>query len=90
MATVIIRPINTLSQAGWDTSNIHTVIGDNDTGTSATQNSTTCNFTGTLEDLDASLSSATINSFTITLIGEPGRTGASTVVNAYRINALAE
>tara|TARA_R100001443_G_scaffold112311_1_gene125764 strand:+ start:319 stop:867 length:549 start_codon:yes stop_codon:yes gene_type:complete len=80
MPTVVLRPDSTTSQAGWDTSNIHTVIGDNDTGTSATQNSTTCNFTGTLEDLDASLSSATINSFTITLIGEPGRTGASTVV----------
>ena len=79
MPTAILRPDSTTSQTGWGTSNIHTVIGDNNTGTSASQNNVTCNFTGTLSDLDSSLSGATINSFTISLTGVPGRTGASTV-----------
>ena len=79
MPTTILRPDSTTSQTGWASSNIHTIIGDNNTGTSVAQNNVTCNFTGTLDDLDGSLSGATINSFTISLTGEPGRSGASTV-----------
>tara|TARA_R100000908_G_scaffold49067_1_gene24566 strand:+ start:596 stop:1156 length:561 start_codon:yes stop_codon:yes gene_type:complete len=79
MPTAIIRPTSTTSQAGWASSNIHTIIGDNNAATSVTQNSTTCNFTGVLADLDSSLSGATINSFTISLTGKAGRAGAATV-----------
>lgn len=79
MPTAIIRPTSTTSQTGWPSSNIHTIIGDNDAATSVTQNSTTCNFTGVLADLDSGLSGATINSFTISLTGQAGRAGAATV-----------
>ena len=79
MATTIIRPTSTTSQAGWASSNIHTIIGDNDGATGVAQNNTTCNFTGVLADLDSGLSGATINSFTISLTGGAGRAGASTV-----------
>lgn len=80
MATTIIRPTSTTSQTGWDTSNMHLVLGDNDGTTSGTQNNTTCNFTGVLADLDSGLSGATINNFTISLRGNAGRAGASTVI----------
>ena len=83
MATVIIRPINTLSQAGWDTSPMHGVLGDNDASTGGIQNSTTCNASFKLADLDASLSGVTINSMTITLRGQAGRTGSTTCAMAY-------
>tara|TARA_R110002020_G_scaffold155958_3_gene337420 strand:+ start:166 stop:726 length:561 start_codon:yes stop_codon:yes gene_type:complete len=79
MPTAIIRPTSTTSQTGWASSNIHTIIGDNNAATSVAQNSTTCNFTGVLADLDSSLSGATINSFTISLTGKAGRAGAATV-----------
>ena len=83
MATTIIRPNGTTSQTVWDTGTMHTVLGDDNNATSGTQNQTTCNFTGTLGDLDSSLSGATINSMTISLRGEPGRAGASTVTFNY-------
>ena len=79
MPTAIIRPTSTTSQTGWSVSNIHTVLSDENDSTSATQNSVTCNFTGVLADLDSGLSGATINSFTISLLGGAGRGGASTV-----------
>ena len=79
MATTIIRPTSTTSQAGWAVSNIHTIIGDNDGATGVAQNNTTCNFTGVLADLDSGLSGATINNFTISLLAAAGRAGASTV-----------
>tara|TARA_R110002012_G_scaffold293885_1_gene489720 strand:- start:18 stop:575 length:558 start_codon:yes stop_codon:yes gene_type:complete len=79
MPTVIIRPTSTTSQSGWNQSNIHTLIGDNNNATGVTQNSTTCNFTGELDNLDAALNTATINNFTITLRAVAGRSGASTV-----------
>jgi hypothetical protein len=79
MPTAIIRPTSTTSQAGWASSNIHTIIGDNNTSTGVAQSSVTCNFTGVLADLDSGLSGATINSFTISLNGKAGRAGASTV-----------
>ena len=77
MPTVILRPDSTTSQTGWASSNIHTIINDNNTGTSVDQNNVTCDFTGTLDDLDGSLSGATINSFTISAIAKAGRTGAT-------------
>tara|TARA_R100001377_G_scaffold84627_1_gene68610 strand:+ start:862 stop:1410 length:549 start_codon:yes stop_codon:yes gene_type:complete len=79
MATTILRPDSTTSETGWNASNIHLIIGDENAATGPTQNSTTCNWTGTLSDLDGSLSGATINSFTISLTGKAGRAGASTV-----------
>ena len=79
MPTAIIRPTSTTSQAGWASSNIHTIIGDNNTSTGVAQNSVTCNFTGVLADLDSGLSGATINNFTISLLAAAGRAGASTV-----------
>jgi hypothetical protein len=82
MPTENIRPNSTTSQAGWSVSNIHTVIGDNDLGTKATQNSTTCNFTGTLEDLSIDASS-TINSLTAVFIGVAGRTGNNTLTLSF-------
>ena len=80
MATIVLRPDNTTSETGWDSSTIHDIIGDNDTGTSTTQNQSTCNFTGRLENLTATLSSATINSVTISLTASPGRRGTATAV----------
>ena len=83
MPVVIIRPNATTSETGWASSNIHTIIGDNDATTTVDQTSTTCNFEGTLDDLDASLSDATINSMTISLRAVAGRTGTSICTLAY-------
>tara|TARA_R110000824_G_scaffold225514_1_gene413102 strand:+ start:210 stop:782 length:573 start_codon:yes stop_codon:yes gene_type:complete len=79
MATTILRPSSTTSQTGWASSNIHTIIGDNDSSTTVTQSATTCNFTGLLDDLAGGLSDAAINSFTMSLEGVAGRAGAATV-----------
>ena len=79
MATVILRPTSTTSEAGWSVLNMHNVLGDNDASTGGLQNNTTCNFTGVLADLESGLSGATINNFTISLIGKAGRAGAATV-----------
>ena len=79
MPTAIIRPTSTTSQTGWASSNIHTVLSDDNDLTSAAQNNVTCNFTGVLADLDSGLSGATINNFTISLLAAAGRAGASTV-----------
>ena len=83
MPTAIIRPNGTTSQQGWGASNIHTIIGDNNASTVVDQTSTLCDWKGPLSDLDASLSGATINSMTISMQGEPGRAGASTVTFVY-------
>ena len=77
MPTVILRPDSSTSQTGWPSADISTTINDNNTSTGVTQNSFNCNFTGTLDDLDGSLSGATINSFTISANAEAGRTGAT-------------
>ena len=79
MPTAVLRPDSTTSQTGFSTANIHTVIGDNNTATSAEQNDTSCQFTGTLDDLDSSLSAATINSIKVVLVGVAGRAGQSQV-----------
>jgi len=77
MATVILRPTSTTSQTGW-TADPYPNSADDNTSTSVEQNSTTCNWTAVLADLDSGLSGATINSFTISANGKAGRAGAST------------
>ena len=79
MATVILRPTDTTTEAGWDTSEMHQVLGDNDEGTGGTQNNTTCHFQGALADLDENLYGATINNFNISLRGNAGRAGTAEV-----------
>ena len=75
MATVILRPTSTTSYTGFNT-NPYPPAADNNPGTSATQNNITCNWTAVLEDLDSSLSGATINSFAISAVASAGRAGA--------------
>tara|TARA_B100001059_G_scaffold86969_1_gene85162 strand:+ start:2714 stop:3268 length:555 start_codon:yes stop_codon:yes gene_type:complete len=79
MATVIIRPSSTTSQTGWAADPINTAA-DNNTSTGVAQNNTTCDWTAVLADLDAGLSSATINSFTISANAKAGRAGACVAV----------
>ena len=76
MATVVLRPTSTTSQTGWS-ADPYPNAADDDTGTSVLQNNTTCNWTAVLADLDAGLSGATINSFTISANGKAGRAGAA-------------
>ena len=78
MPTEVIRPDSTTSETGWDVSNIHTVIGDQDVSTKATQTSTTCNATVTLGNLSID-GASTINNITVTFVGVAGRTGSNTV-----------
>jgi len=75
MPTTIIRPSSTTSQTGWVADPIGTAADDN-TSTGVLQNNTTCNWTAVLADLDSGLSSATINSFTISANAKAGRAGA--------------
>jgi len=77
MATVVLRPSSTTSQTGW-TADPYPNAADNNTATSVTQSSVTCNWTAVLDDLHSDLSGATINSFTISANGKAGRAGAST------------
>tara|TARA_Y100001963_G_C6541672_1_gene335814 strand:+ start:24 stop:578 length:555 start_codon:yes stop_codon:yes gene_type:complete len=77
MPTVVLRPTSTDSHTGWAADPIGTA-GDNNLSTGVAQNNVTCNWTAVLEDLDSSLSSATINSFTISANATPGRAGACT------------
>ena len=64
MPTVTLIPTSTVSQTGWASSNIHTILDDD--SNSVAQNNITVNFTGDVEDLDSSLSGATINSVKVT------------------------
>ena len=77
MPTVILRPTGTTSQTGWAADPMGTAA-DNNTATGVAQNNVTCEWTAVLDDLDSSLSGATINSFTISANGKAGRAGAST------------
>ena len=77
MATVVLRPSSTTSQTGW-TADPYPNAADDNPSTSVTQSSVTCNWTAVLADLDSGLSGATINSFTISANGTPGRAGACT------------
>ena len=81
MATVIIRPTSEpTSVTGFDVNGTTFIarINDNDTGTAATQNSTTCEVVGIPFDDSSSYSGATINSVTVSLTGNISRS-ASTV-----------
>ena len=78
MPTVVLRPASTTSQTGWVADPILTAADGNLT-TGIAQNNVTCNWTAVLDDLDSGLSGATINNFTISLRGNAGRAGASTV-----------
>ena len=79
MATVVLRPTSTTSQTGWSADPYPNAADDN-TGTNVVQNNTNCDWTAVLEDLDAGLSGATINSFTISANGKAGRAGACTAM----------
>lgn len=85
MPTVTLIPTSTTSQTGWPSSNIHTILDDN-TNT-VTQNASTCNFTGPMEDLDSSLSGATINSVKVTFTAQRGGKGDNACVVALIDNA---
>jgi hypothetical protein len=76
MATVVLRPTSTTSQTGWS-ADPYPNAADDDTGTSVVQSDVNCNWTAVLADLDAGLSGATINSFTISANGKAGRAGAA-------------
>ena len=79
MATVILRPSSIGgSTTGWNSGTLSN-INDNNDATSWTQNSITCFYHGALDDLDSSLSGATINNFTITGRAKAGRAGFSQV-----------
>ena len=75
MATIGIKPTSTVSQTGW-TADPYPNAADDNPSTSVAQNNVTCNWTAVLGDLDSGLSGATINSFTISVNGTPGRAGA--------------
>ena len=81
MATVIIRPDSISNSAGFNVSG-NTLLGrinDNNTSTTATQNNTTCSISGIGFNNDSVYASATINSIVLSLVGQPGRSGAATV-----------
>ena len=78
MATVILRPSSIgASTTGWSGTLSVSDINDADDATKWTQNSATCYYHGALDDLDSSLSGATINSFTISGRAAGGKRGAS-------------
>ena len=78
MATVILRPSSIgASTTGWALSPAVSEINDNDDSTYWMQNHAICYYHGALDDLDSSLSGATINSFTISGRAAGGKRGAS-------------
>jgi hypothetical protein len=85
MATVTLVPTSTTSEAGWASSNIHTIL-DDDSSTVA-QNSAVCDWQGVPEDLDSSLSGATINSVKVTFKAQRGGKGNTTAGITYRTTA---
>ena len=77
MATVIIRPDAIVSNTGFNHgTNTAANSFDNDNATYAQQSSSTASLVYQLADLDAGLSGATINSYTISGYGKGGRAGA--------------
>ena len=82
MPTVTLIPTSTVSETGWASSNIHTILDDD--SNSVAQNNITVNFTGDVEDLDSSLSGATINSVKVTFKAQRGSKGNTTSVVALR------
>ena len=79
MATVILRPSSTTFHTGWRSDPV-LVAADKNTSTGVDQSRTTCSWAAVLDDLDSSLSGATINSFTISANAKAGRAGASTAI----------
>jgi len=79
MATVIIRPDGEESSTGFDVSGATLVdrINDNNTGTGATQNSTTADFTVTMDEGSDAYAGATINSIKLSVNAVAGRSGTS-------------
>ena len=79
MPTQILRPNATTSQTGMTpSSNIHTVINDNDDSTTAYQSSATANYTVTFDDTSG-LGSATIEKFVFSFRGVQDRRPSQTV-----------
>jgi len=88
MATVTIRPDGVESSAGFDVSGATLVsrINDDNTGTIATQTSTTCEATFTLAN-DSSYSGATINSIRLSVIGRTAGKASSCQATCKILNA---
>ena len=79
MPTQILRPDATTSQTGMNpSSNIHTVINDNDDATSAFQSSATANYTCTFDNTSG-LGSATIEKFVFSFRAKQDRRAGATV-----------
>jgi len=88
MPTVTIRPNGVESSAGFDVSGATLVsrVNDNDTGTIATQISTTCEATFTLAN-DSSYSGATINSIRLSVTGRTAGKASSCQATCKIVNA---
>ena len=79
MPTQILRPDGTTSQAGMSpSSNIHTVIGDNDDSTFAFQSQQTANYTCTFDNTSG-LSGAKIDKFVFSFRAKQDRRPGSVV-----------
>ena len=80
MATVILRPSSIgASTTGWSGTLSVSDINDADDATSWVQDTAIAYYHGNLDDLDSSLSGATINSFTISGRAAGGKRGAADV-----------
>jgi len=81
MATVIIRPTGEPTTTGFDVSDATFIarINDDDTGTAATQNNTTCSATGVEFANSSSYSGQTINSIQLSITGAGTGRGNPTV-----------
>ena len=92
MPTVTLVPTATHAETGWASSNIHTILDDD--SNSVAQTNSTCNFTGIVEDLDSSLSGATINSVKVTFKAQRGAKGNTTatvrLIDSGAGNAISE
>jgi len=79
MPTLIIRPSGSIgSVTGFDVSDstFMSRIGDNNTGTAATQNNVNCTAVGIPFANDSTYSGATINSITLSVTGAAGGRGS--------------
>ena len=79
MPTLIIRPSGTIgSVTGFDVSDstFMSRIGDNNTGTAATQNNVNCTAVGIPFEDKSAYDSATINSITLSVTGAAGGRGS--------------
>ena len=79
MATVVIRPSGTISSVtGFDVSDstFMSRIGDNDTGTVATQNNVNCSAVGIPFSTNSFNNGDTVNSITLSVTGAAGGRGS--------------